>query len=91
MESKKCLYSDGETVHFKKRGDLPCIRAKQINRGIIMKQMNFKFKNMEFGVKIKDRYEQEEVNAILYYLKHAEFMDDYQIIITSILLCPTIN
>ena len=56
-----------------------------------MKQMNFKFKNMEFGVKIKDRYEQEEVNAILYYLKHAEFMDDYQIIITSILLCPTIN
>lgn len=72
---EKCLYSDGETVHFKKRGDLPCIRAKQINRGIIMKQMNFKFKNIEFGVNIKDRYEQEEVDAILYYLKHAEFMD----------------
>ena len=72
---EKCLYSDGETVHFKKRGDLPCVRAKQINRGIIMKQMNFKFKNMEFGVRIKDRYEQEEVDAILYYLKHAEFMD----------------
>ena len=31
--------------------------------GIIMKQKNFKFKNMEFGVKIKDRYEQEEVDA----------------------------
>ena len=72
---EKCLYSDGETVHFKKRGDLPCIRAKQINRGIIMKQMNFKFKDIEFGVKIKDRYEQEEVDAILYYLKHAELMD----------------
>lgn len=72
---EKCLYSDGETIHFKKRGDLPCIRAKQTNRGIIMKQMNFKFKDIEFGVKIKDRYEQEEVNAILYYLKHAEFMD----------------
>ena len=52
---EKCLYSDGETIHFKKRGDLPCIRAKQINRGIIMKQMNFKFKDIEFGVKIKDR------------------------------------
>ena len=72
---EKCLYSDGETIHFKKRGDLPCIRAKQINRGIIMKQMNFKFKNMEFGVNIKDRYEQEEVDAILYYLKNAELMD----------------
>ncbi len=40
-----------------------------------MKQMNFKFKDIEFGVKIKDRYEQEEVDAILYYLKHAELMD----------------
>ena len=61
---EKCLYSDGETLHFKKRGDLPCIRAKQVNRGIIMKQMNFKFKDIEFGVKIKDRYEQEEVDSI---------------------------
>lgn len=40
-----------------------------------MKQMNFKFKDMEFGVKIKDRYEQEEVEAVLYYLKNAELMD----------------
>jgi len=34
---EKCLFSDGETIHFAKRGDLPCNRAKQINRGIVMK------------------------------------------------------
>ena len=39
-----------------------------------MKQMNFKFKDIEFGVKIKDRYEQEEVDSVLYYLKNAEFI-----------------
>ena len=35
----------------------------------------FKLRNIRFGVKIKDRYEQEEVDAILYYLKNAELMD----------------
>lgn len=31
---EKCLYGDGGIIHFSKYGDLPCIRAKQINRGI---------------------------------------------------------
>ena len=31
---EKCLYGRGETIHFSKYGELPCIRAKQINRGI---------------------------------------------------------
>ena len=33
---EKCLYSNGKTLHFSKYGDLPCIRTKQINRGIPM-------------------------------------------------------
>ena len=31
---EKCLYDNGKTTHFSKYGELPCIRAKQINRGI---------------------------------------------------------
>ena len=31
---EKCLYSNGETIHFSSYGDFPCIRAKQSNRGI---------------------------------------------------------
>ena len=31
---EKCLYGNGKTLHFSKHGDLPCIRSKQINRGI---------------------------------------------------------
>lgn len=33
---EKCLYSGGHTIHFKKYGDYPEIRAKQANRGIII-------------------------------------------------------
>ena len=31
---EKCLYGNGNTIHFSKYEDLPCIRAKQIDRGI---------------------------------------------------------
>lgn len=31
---EKCLYANGKTLHFSKYGVLPCIRAKQRNRGI---------------------------------------------------------
>ena len=31
---EKCLYGNGTVLHFSKYGDLPCIRAKQMNRGI---------------------------------------------------------
>ena len=33
---EKCLFSDGKTIHFKKHGDYPEIRAKQANRGIVI-------------------------------------------------------
>ena len=34
--TEKCLYGNGNIIHFSKCGELPCIRAKQINRGIPM-------------------------------------------------------
>lgn len=37
---EKCLYSDGHTIHFKKYGDYPEIRAKQVNRGIVVSTDN---------------------------------------------------
>ena len=33
---EKCLFSDGKTIHFKKYGNYPEIRAKQANRGIVI-------------------------------------------------------
>ena len=33
---EKCLYANGNILHFSKYGDLPCIRAKQINRAILL-------------------------------------------------------
>ena len=35
------LYANGKSLHFKKRGDLPEIRAKQCNRGIVISQSEF--------------------------------------------------
>lgn len=32
----KVLYSDGDSLHFRKRGQLPELRAKQSNRGILI-------------------------------------------------------
>ena len=43
---EKCLFSDGKTIHFKKYGDYPEIRARQRNRGIVISADNngMKFK-----------------------------------------------
>jgi hypothetical protein len=69
---EKCLYDNGKTLHFSKYGDLPCIRAKQINRGIPMSvkdnQLRFKLGKSTFGIQIKDRFQNDEVNAVLEYL-----------------------
>ncbi len=34
---EKVLYSDGKHLHFKKRGDLPILRGKQVDRAIMLK------------------------------------------------------
>ena len=77
---EKCLYKNGKTLHFSKYGDFPCIRAKQINRGIPMSvkenQLQFKFGKKSFGIQIRDRFQKEEVDAILSYLANPEIIDD---------------
>ena len=76
---EKCLYSDGKTLHFAKKDDLPCIRAKQINRGIIFNfsedKLSFKIHNIAFCVRIKDRFQQDEVDAMIRYMKDPKGWD----------------
>ena len=76
---EKCLYADGKTIHFSKREDLPSIRAKQPNRGIVItatdKKLRFKFNGIPFGVLIRDRFEEDEVNAVLEYLSDSDAKD----------------
>ncbi len=76
---EKCLYGNGNAIHFSKYGELPCIRAKQINRGIPMSvkddKLQFKLGKVVFGIEVDDRFQQDEVNAILTYLTEPEIMD----------------
>lgn len=76
---EKCLYDNGKTMHFSKYGELPCIRAKQISRGIPLSvkggNLRFKFHGIEFGIKADDRFQNDEVNAVLAYLASADEMD----------------
>ena len=77
---EKCLYNNGKMIHFSKYGELPCIRAKQINRGIPMSvkdnKLRFKISGSTFGIHIKDRFQADEINAVLSYLAEPEIMDD---------------
>lgn len=77
---EKCLYGNGNTIHFSKYGGPHCIRAKQINRGIPMSvkdsKLQFKLGKLIFGIQINDRFQQDEVNAILLYLAGPEIMDN---------------
>ena len=77
---EKCLYDNGKTIHFSKYGDFSCIRAKQINRGIPMSvkdnQLQFKLGKSVFGIKINDRFQTDEVNAVLSYLAEPEIVDN---------------
>ena len=76
---EKCIYGNGKTIHISKYGDLPCIRAKQIDRGIPVlvkdNQLHFKLRKSTFGLQIKDKFQTDEVNAVLNYLKNPEITD----------------
>ena len=78
--AQKCLYGNGNILHFFKYGDLPCIRAKQINRGIPISvkdnKLQFKLGRTVFGIKINDRFQMDEVNAVLDYLAEPEIVDN---------------
>ena len=82
---EKCLYGNGNAIHFSKYGELPCIRAKQINRGIpisvIDNKLHFKLGRMVFGIKVNDRFQQDEVDAVLSYLAESEILDDRLLIL----------
>lgn len=76
---EKCLYGNGKILHFSKYGVFPCIRAKQINRGIPISvkdnALQFKLGKTLFDIKVRDRFQTDEVNAILSYLSEPEVMD----------------
>ena len=76
---EKCLYGNGRMLHFSKYGDFPCIRAKQINRGIPMSvkndELKFKLGKLVFGIQVKDRFQTDEVNAVMDYLAAPEITD----------------
>lgn len=75
----KCLYGNGKILHFSKFGDFPCIRAKQINRGIPVSVKNgklqFKLGKTTFGIQVRDRFQKDEVGAVLSYLTEHEITD----------------
>ena len=76
---EKCLYANGKMIHFSKHGDLPCIKAKQITRGIPIsvknEKLQFKLGKTIFGIQVNDRFQRDEVNSILSYLAEPEITD----------------
>ena len=76
---EKCLYGNGKKIHISKYGELPCIRAKQMNRGIPIAvrddALRFKLGKTVFGIRVTDRFQTDEVNAVLTYLAKPEIMD----------------
>lgn len=77
---EKCLYGNGKIIHFSKYEELPCLRAKQINRGIPLSvkdnKLQFKLGKSTFGIQMKDRFQTEEINAILSYLAEPEMTNN---------------
>ena len=77
---EKCLFSDGKKLHFLNRDERPpSIRAKQINRGIILskgeKGLSCRFRDIEIPLIGRDRFERDELTAIEGYLKDPEKAD----------------
>lgn len=81
----KILYSDGERLHFKKRGELLELRAKQIHRGIVgfMKNGSLEFHYGRLAISLKrkknDLWLMDELEAVEAYLKDPDFHDAYAI------------
>jgi len=82
---EKVLYSDGKDLHFKKRGDLPVLRAKQVERGIAVRldpetgDLVFSVEGVGvFGVLpvCGDRFLEEEYAAITAFLAKPETEED---------------
>jgi hypothetical protein len=81
---QKVLYSNGKNIHFHKRGDLPVMRAKQINRIIVLKVDKETERlvvhmdgldPMPLLLPKNDQYLIDEYNALLDYMEHPEVED----------------
>lgn len=81
----KVLYSTGKQLHFKKRGELPEIRAKQRNRGIIIALdedgLGFRYSRKTFRPVIKkgDRWLEDEIQEMMIYLRDPLIADAFAI------------
>ena len=77
---EKVLYGDGKMLHFQKRGDFPILRAKEIARTITVKNLDgklvFSCGGITFSPIIKDRFHQDEVDAVLHYLENPSAVDE---------------
>ena len=76
---EKVLYEDGRMIHFQKRGELPVLRAKQIERIITVKDIDGRLVlscgDMAFSPIAADRFQKEEIYAVLHYLGHSDEVD----------------
>ena len=77
---EKVLYTDGKMLRFSKRGELPILRAKQIERIITVKNIAGRLVlscgGMTFSPIVSDRFEEEEVLAVLSYLLNPDSADE---------------
>ena len=78
---EKVLYKDGKSLHLKKRGELPTLRAKQSNRAIILKYDDnglycSKKGINDFRIKPFDAFTRETVDKILDCLRNEDVEKD---------------
>ena len=82
---KTILYSSGRKLHFKKRGDLPEIRAKQSTRGLVIDSsqsgliVKYGKVTIPCKYKAKDLWLWDEEKAILAYLAEPELQDAHAV------------
>ena len=77
---EKILYGNGKMIHFQKRGEFPILRAKQIKCIITVKNTDHRLvlscDGITFSPIIKDRFERDEVDAVLHYLENPSVVDE---------------
>ena len=78
---EKVLFSNGRKLSFAKKGKLPAMQAKQINRCIVLSvedgKLVFRYRGIRIPLKdySGDRFLSEEAEAMLQYLTQPEVMD----------------
>lgn len=70
------MYASGKTLHFKKRGDLPEIRAKQCNRGIVISQSESGIKFQYGKLSILCKWNENRTFAIREQVNHLRALGD---------------